>query len=168
MLPAVPETPAGAPAVPRTSAVAALVATGLGSGYAPVAPGTAGSLVGLALFWPLSHLGLTAQLAATAVLFFAGVKSSAMLAARVGRKDPGLVVVDEVAGMWITLLLLPSTPAVAALGFLAFRALDVLKPYPARQLEALPGGWGIMCDDVMAGVYANLVVRIVLRAWAGA
>jgi phosphatidylglycerophosphatase A len=168
MLPAVRETPAAAPAASRASAVAALVATGLGAGYAPLAPGTAGSLLGLALFWPLSHLGPTAQLAATAALFFAGVKSSTMLAARLGRKDPGLVVVDEVAGIWITLLLLPFTPAVAALGFLAFRALDVLKPYPARQLEALPRGWGIMCDDVMAGVYANLVVRIVLRAWAGA
>lgn len=168
MLPAVRETPAAAPAAPRASVVATLVATGLGAGYAPVAPGTAGSLLGLALFWPLSQLGPTAQLAATVVLFFAGVKSSTMLAARLGRKDPGLVVVDEVAGIWITLLLLPFTPAVAALGFVAFRALDVLKPYPARQLEALPRGWGIMCDDVMAGVYANLVVRIVLRAWAGA
>jgi phosphatidylglycerophosphatase A len=168
MLPAARETPAGAPPAPRGRGLAALVATGLGAGYAPVAPGTAGSLVGLALFWPLSHLGPAVQLAATAVLFLAGVKSATVLAESVGRKDPGLVVVDEVAGMWITLLFLPFTPAAAALGFLAFRALDVWKPYPARQLEALPGGWGIMCDDLMAGVYANLVVRVLLRAWAGA
>jgi phosphatidylglycerophosphatase A len=168
MLPAARETPAGAPPAPRGRGLVALVATGLGAGYAPLAPGTAGSLVGLALFWPLSHLGPAVQLAATAVLFLAGVKSATLLARSVGRKDPGLVVVDEVAGMWVTLLFLPFTPAVATLGFLAFRALDVWKPYPARQLEALPGGWGIMCDDLMAGVYANLVVRVVLRAWAGA
>jgi phosphatidylglycerophosphatase A len=150
---------------PRTSRVAALVATGLGSGYSPIAPGTAGSLVGLALFWPLRDLGLPVQLAALLLLFFVGVKSATSLAAGMGRKDPGLVVVDEVAGMWTTLLLLPYTPSVAALAFIAFRVMDVFKPYPARQLEALPGGWGIMCDDLMAGVYANLLVQVVLRAW---
>lgn len=161
------ETPAEGAVRPRTSRVAALVATGLGSGYSPIAPGTAGSLVGLALFWPLRDLGLPVQLAALALLFVVGVKSSTSLAAGVGRKDPGLVVVDEVAGMWTTLLLLPFTPAVAALAFVAFRVMDVVKPYPARPLEALPGGWGIMCDDLMAGVYANLLVQVLLRAWGG-
>jgi phosphatidylglycerophosphatase A len=162
-----PDTPASASAPARASVVAALVATGLGVGYSPVAPGTAGSLIGLVLFWPLSALGLPAQLAALTLLFFTGVRSSTAVAVQVGRKDPGLVVVDEVAGMWTALLVLPFTPAVAGLAFVAFRAMDVLKPYPARELEALPRGWGIMCDDLMAGVYANLLVRVVLRAWAG-
>jgi len=72
------------------------------------------------------------------------------------------VVVDEVAGMWTTLLWVPFTPVWAALAFVAFRVMDVLKPYPARQLEALRGGWGIMADDLMAAVYANLLVRIAL------
>jgi phosphatidylglycerophosphatase A len=162
-----PDTPASASAPARASVVAALVASGLGVGYSPVAAGTAGSLVGLALFWPLSGLGLPAQLAALTLLFFTGVRSSTAVAVQVGRKDPGLVVVDEVAGMWIALLVLLFTFAVAGLAFVAFRAVDVLKPYPARELEALPRGWGIMCDDLMAGVYANLLVRVVLRAWAG-
>jgi phosphatidylglycerophosphatase A len=153
---------------PRVGRLAALVATGLGSGYSPVAPGTAGSLVGLALFWPLSHLGLPLQLGALALLVAVGIRSASSLAAGVGRKDPGLVVVDEVAGMWTTLLLLPFTPAVAAAAFVAFRIMDVFKPWPARQLEALPEGWGIMCDDLMAGVYANLLVQVLLRAWGGA
>jgi phosphatidylglycerophosphatase A len=78
------------------------------------------------------------------------------------------VVVDEVAGMWTSLLLLPFTPAVVAAAFVAFRVMDVTKPYPARQLEALPGGWGIMSDDMMAGVYANLLVRVALATWGGA
>ncbi|HVR70433.1 MAG TPA: phosphatidylglycerophosphatase A [Vicinamibacteria bacterium] len=153
-------------AAPRPNGVAALVATGLGAGYSPVAPGTAGSLVGLALFWPLSGLAVSVQLAALAALFLVAVVSSRTLAAAVGRKDPAVVVVDEVAGMWTTLLFLPFTPVVAALAFLAFRAMDVVKPWPARQLEALPGGWGIVCDDMMAGVYANLLVHLALRAWA--
>jgi phosphatidylglycerophosphatase A len=153
---------------PRAGGAAALVATALGAGYAPVAPGTAGSLVGLALFWPMSGLGWPVALAATAGLFLLGVRCASRVAAQVGRKDPGIVVVDEVAGMWVTLLAVPFTPATAALGFLAFRVMDVFKPYPARQLEALPGGWGIMADDIMAGVYANLLVQVLLRAWSAA
>jgi phosphatidylglycerophosphatase A len=149
-----------APAAPNV--VARLVATGLGSGYSPIAPGTAGSAVGLALFWPLAHLPLAVQVAATVAVFVAGVAAATHVADRVGLKDPGLVVVDEVVGMWVTLLLVPFTPVTAAIGFVAFRVMDVFKPYPARQLEHLRGGWGIMADDVMAGVYANLLVRIAL------
>ena len=78
------------------------------------------------------------------------------MARLVGRKDPGIVVVDEVVGQWVTLAALPFTPVTAALGFLLFRVMDVVKPWPARDLERLPGGWGIMADDVMAGVYAHL------------
>jgi phosphatidylglycerophosphatase A len=145
---------------------ATVVATAFGAGFSPIAPGTAGSLVGLALFWPLQWAGVWVQLAATAVLYFAGVAASARLARRLGRKDPGAAVVDEVVGMWVSLLFLPFTPATAAAGFVLFRVLDVFKPYPARQFEALPGGWGIMTDDVMAGIYANLLLRAFLRALA--
>ena len=152
----------------RGRGAAALVATALGAGYSPVAPGTAGSLVGLLLFWPLSGLGLLPQLLAVAAVFALGVRCSTVVAAEVGRKDPGMVVVDEVAGMWVTLIAVPFTPVTAALGFAAFRVMDVFKPYPARQLEALPAGWGIMSDDMMAGVYANLLVQVLLRAWGTA
>lgn len=138
------------------------MATGLGSGYAPVAPGTAGSLVGLLLFWPLSRLPVAVQAAVLVVGFLVGSAASTRVAARLGRKDPGLVVVDEVVGMWVTLLGLPFGPLTAGVGFLAFRVMDILKPFPAGRLEGLPAGWGIMADDVMAGVYANLLVRLVL------
>jgi len=143
-----------------------VVATAFGAGYAPIAPGTAGSLVGLALFWPLQLAAPWVQLVVTAAAYLAGVAASARLARRLGRKDPGAAVVDEVVGMWLSLLFLPFTPATAAAAFLLFRVLDVFKPYPARQLESLPGGWGIMTDDVMAGVYANLLLRAGLRAMA--
>jgi phosphatidylglycerophosphatase A len=146
----------------RPNAVARIVATGLGSGYSPVAPGTAGSAVGLLLFWPLAHLPIAAQLTVTLVVLLAGVAAATHLAERLGIEDPGVVVIDEVVGMWVTLLFLPFTPVTAAVGFFAFRAMDVFKPWPARQLEHLHGGWGIMADDLMAGVYANLLVRIAL------
>jgi phosphatidylglycerophosphatase A len=144
------------------------IATGFGSGYSPVAPGTVGSLVGLALFWPLAGLGTAVQLLALAAVTVVGVRAADVVARREGRKDPGLVVVDEIAGQWVTLLALPFTPLVAALGFLAFRVMDVVKPWPARQLEALPGGLGIVADDLMAGVYAQLIVRVLLRAFESA
>ena len=142
--------------------VAAVVATGFGAGYSPIAPGTAGSLVGLLLFWPLRSLPTPIQVAVLVAVFLAGVAAGARVARSVGVEDPGIVVVDEVAGMWTTLLFLPFTPFTAGLGFVLFRVMDVWKPYPARQLEDLPGGWGIMADDLMAAVYANLLVRIAL------
>lgn len=141
-----------------------VVATGLGSGYSPFAPGTAGSAVGLILFWPLRDVPMAVQAGATVLVSLLGIVCADDLARRVGRKDPGLVVVDEVAGMWVTLLGLPFTPLVAVAGFLLFRVMDVFKPWPARQLEALPGGWGIVCDDLMAGIYANLLLRAGLLA----
>jgi phosphatidylglycerophosphatase A len=145
--------------------VATAVATGLGSGYAPLAPGTAGSLVGLALFWPVYHLTLAGQAVATALVFALGVAAAGHVAGRLRIEDPGLVVADEVVGMWVSLLGLPLTWVTAAAGFVLFRVFDVFEPYPARDLERLPGGWGIMCDDVMAGVYANLLLRVGLLAW---
>lgn len=145
---------------------ATVIATAFGAGYSPIAPGTAGSLVGLALFWPLQLAPPWVQVAIIVAAYFGGVAASTRLARLMGRKDPGAAVVDEVVGMWLSLLFLPFTPATAAAAFLLFRVLDVFKPYPARQLEALPGGWGIMTDDVMAGVYANLLLRAGLRALA--
>ena len=141
------------------------IATGLGSGYSPFAPGTAGSAVGLALFWPMRDATPAVQVAVVLIGFFVGVAASTHLAHRVARKDPGLVVWDEVVGMWVTMALLPFTPLTAVAGFLLFRVMDVVKPWPARQLEALPDGWGIMADDVFAGIYAHLALRVVLMVW---
>jgi phosphatidylglycerophosphatase A len=144
---------------------AKLVATGLGSGYSKIAPGTAGSLVGLVLFLPLAGRSWPVQLAATAVVTIVGALAADRVAKLLGRKDPGLVVVDEVAGQWITFVSLPFTPAIALAGFVLFRAMDVVKPWPARALERLPGGLGIMADDVAAGIFAQLVLRAGLAIW---
>lgn len=143
-------------------AAARVLATGLGSGHVFVAPGTVGSAVGLLLYWPLSALAVSGQIVACIALFVVGALASTRVAERVGQKDPGLVVVDEIVGMWVTLVSLPFVPLTAAVGFLLFRAMDVVKPWPARDLELWPGGWGIMADDVVAGVYAQLLLRVVL------
>ena len=144
---------------------ARVVATAFGSGYAPFAPGTAGSAVGLLLFWPLAGVAWPWQVGACVAVFFVGVAAAGRVARNLGIEDPGLVVVDEVAGQWITLTALPFTPAVALAGFVLFRVMDVVKPWPARDFERLHGGWGIMMDDVMAGVYAHLVLRVGLLVW---
>jgi phosphatidylglycerophosphatase A len=145
--------------------VSTAIATGFGSGYSPFAPGTAGSAVGLLLFWPMRAAGPTVQVAVIVAGFFVGVVACTRLARRIRRKDPGLAVWDEVVGMWTTMALLPFTPLTAAAGFVLFRIMDVVKPWPARQLEALPDGWGIMTDDLFAGIYAHLALRVLLLVW---
>ena len=137
-----------------------LVATGLGAGYFPVAPGTWGSLPGLALAWGLARLaGDWAVAAGAAVVSVLGVWAAGRAESILGEKDPGPVVVDEIAGQMVSLLFLPQSPRVLVGGFLLFRALDVLKPWPANRLEDLPGGSGIMADDLMVGLYANLILH---------
>jgi len=144
---------------------ARVVATVFGSGYSAVAPGTAGSAVGVLLFWPMAAIAWRWQAAASAVLFVVGSLAAGRVARGVGRKDPGIVVVDEVVGQWVTLTALPFTPLTAALGFVLFRVMDIVKPWPARELESVPGGWGIMADDVAAAVYAHLALRAGLLVW---
>jgi len=141
------------------------LATGAGSGCSPFAPGTAGSAVGLLLFWPMQRLTVPGQLLVVAAVLVTGTLAATHVALRAGAKDPGIVVVDEVVGQWVSLLLHPFTLTTAVLGFLLFRLTDVVKPYPARDLERLPGGVGIMADDVMAGIYANLLLRVMLLVW---
>ena len=121
--------------------------------------------MGLLLFWPLSRLPFAGQVGVTVALFLLGTLAATHVANRLGLKDPGIVVVDEVVGQWVSLLLLPLTPVTMVCGFLLFRLLDVVKPWPARDFERLPDGWGIMADDVMAGIYANLLVRVGLLVW---
>jgi phosphatidylglycerophosphatase A len=145
--------------------LATAVATGLGSGYSPLAPGTAGSLLGLVLFWPLHGLTTAGQIAVAAVLFGVGVGAAGSVARRAGTEDPGIVVVDEIVGMWVSLLFVPLGTGTVLAAFVLFRVMDVVKPYPARQLERLPGGWGVMADDLMAGIYANLLLRVGLLVW---
>jgi phosphatidylglycerophosphatase A len=142
------------------------IATVLGVGYAPVAPGTFGSAAGLLIWW-LLPASTTVQAAAIILTFVAGSWGGNVAERHFGRTDPGQVVIDEVMGMLITLFLNPVGWKGALAGFLLFRVFDVIKPYPANKLEQLHGGVGVMADDGMAAIYANLVLRAGLRLIIG-
>ena len=216
------EIPGGATASEKKPRLAMIIATAFGVGYLPKAPGTFGSLVGIAvaiLTHPvclfilieamISHsrsvgigfdvpplqerwafvILLVPSLLAFLVVSAIGVWSSTVMAARAGISDPQFVVIDEVAGMMLTLVLgiaplslpthlLPTENASVfalysglsllnwrylLLGFLLFRLFDIWKPFPVRQLERLPRGWGIMADDWMAGIYAAILLRVALH-----
>ena len=143
-----------------------------GVGYLPLAPGTFGSLVGVGIFLLLVRATAGIPLVVvvvglTLVVTFAGIWAGSRIEELSGRKDPGKVVVDEVAGQLIALFPLTlfaqwSTGAVI-LSFILFRFFDIVKPYPANRLQDLHGGMGIMFDDLVAGVYAAVIVSIILK-----
>ncbi len=142
---------------------ARLLATFFGVGSFPLVPGTAASAVA-ALGYKLSLHDLSLPLFALLVagLFFVGTWSAAVHAAELGVPDPGRIVIDEVCGQLVALAFLPSDWTAVAAAFVLFRVFDIIKPWPIRRLERLPGGWGIMADDVGAGLAAAVVGRLVL------
>ena len=132
-------------------------------GFFPFAPGTAGSAAALALFVPVRWTGsLSLELAVAVLVAVAGVWAATEAEKALGLQDPGPVVIDEVAGMLVSLLFLPGSWPVIAAAFLVFRIFDIIKPWPCGALERLPGGLGIMADDLAAGVYANLTIQILI------
>lgn len=137
-----------------------MFATAFGVGFAPVAPGTWGSLAALPVGWAIAAAFGTAGLCVAAVAVFAvGVWSADGAARRLGREDPGPVVIDEVCGQWIVLLATPLELAWYAAAFALFRLFDIVKPWPASWADRrLAGGLGIMLDDVFAGVYGAAAV----------
>jgi phosphatidylglycerophosphatase A len=148
--------------------LAVFIATVGYSGYSPVAPGTVGSLAGLAVYllvwWAQS---IVVEVALIVLLFAAGVWAGTIAERYFGGIDPGPIVIDEVVGMLITLAFLPVGLSGAIAGFFVFRIFDVIKPFPADRLERLHGGLGVMADDAMAAVYANLTLRLVFWAAPG-
>jgi phosphatidylglycerophosphatase A len=136
-----------------------LLATGFGSGRSPVAPGTAGTLAVIPIYallaWGLSPTALLLVAVAFVPLAIAAAGTEA---AATGVKDPSIVVVDEWAGYLITVAAHPFSWSMVLAGFVVFRILDVVKPFPIRRLEDLPGGYGIVLDDVAAGIYGALIL----------
>ena len=146
--------------------VAIVIATVGGAGWSPVAPGTVGSAVALGLIWfvPGDRLGLVVFFVVVTVV---GVWAADRAERRLGGKDPGAIVIDEVAGMTLSVMFFPRTPAVLLAGFVLFRIFDVVKPPPARGSQKLSGGVGVMVDDLIAGLYAAAVLALarVTIAW---
>ena len=155
---AAPDRPAG-----RGDRLALAIATVGGIGYVPFAPGTFGSLPGLAAAWAAqAWLGPWSAVPLAAVLAAVGIAVSGRAARALGRPDPGPVVIDETAGQVLALAGAPASAAAYAAGFVLFRAFDIIKPPPARRLERLSGGLGIVADDLAAGVYAAIVLHVAM------
>jgi len=155
----------------KKSAWAFAIATFFGAGRLKPGPGTWGS-VGALLVWtafarlahPTPHILLLALLAGIALALIFGVPAATIAARESGKHDPGFVVIDEVAGQWITLLFCPPDWQHALIALALFRLFDITKPFPVRNLERLPEGWGIVFDDVAAGLYA-LGIASLVRLW---
>ena len=131
------------------------------TGYFPFAPGTVGSAVGVALYLFVGGLGSSWILGLTLVVFtFTGIWAAGVVEHSQEREDPSIVVVDELAGMLLSFLLLPLSWLGIVAGFFVFRLLDIIKPFPCRQAERLGGGLGIMADDLVAGLYTNAILRL--------
>lgn len=134
-----------------------MLASAFGAGYAPVASGTVGSFLTVVAVWLLPVTPqriLVALIAVTVVGVWAGSRVERVL----GRKDPGIIVIDEVAGMLLSVILLPPTIPALVTAFLLFRLFDIWKPFPARESQVLTGGVGVMVDDLIAGLYALVLV----------
>ena len=139
-----------------------LIATGFGVGYSPVAPGTLGTLVAIPVYYFLSDIPSPLYEITLISFFYLSVWISENAETFFGKKDDPRIVIDEVMGFLITMLWVPKTMRFIIIGFLLFRFFDILKPFPIRRLERrLKGGFGVVWDDVMAGVYANVMLQII-------
>lgn len=140
------------------------MATGGCAGYLPGAPGTYGTLVAIPLCYLVSRLGQVQAILFVVLFLGLAVWVSHEAEKLFEKRDPGSIVIDEMGGLLVTLLLIPWSYVNLVIGFLVFRVLDIAKPFPIRRLESrLPGGWGIVGDDVLAGIIANLILRVVTR-----
>jgi phosphatidylglycerophosphatase A len=138
-----------------------LFASAVFSGYSPVASGTVGSAVALLFYFIPGFESFTIIGPSILIVFLGGIKAGAAMEKRYGH-DPAEVTIDEVLGMWISLLLLPKIIFIVIAAFFIFRFFDIIKPFPARKFDAMHGGLGIMMDDVIAGIYTNIVLQIAL------
>ncbi len=139
--------------------VAKIIGSTFGAGYSPIAPGTAGSLVAIIALWFIPF-SLSSLIIASIIFFVIGVWAATLCEQEWGH-DPGKVVWDEVVGMMVTVTLMPKQLVIYLLAFILFRLFDILKPFPANKSQQLPKGWGVMVDDVIAAIFANIVLHIV-------
>ena len=138
-----------------------LVATGFGAGFSPVVPGTMGTLVGIPVYLVLSEIPSPLYELTLAAFFFLSSWISGKAQDYWEEKDAPRIVIDEIMGFLVTMLWVPVTAITVLCGFILFRLFDITKPFPVRRLERVKGGYGVVLDDVMAGVYANIALRLV-------
>jgi phosphatidylglycerophosphatase A len=140
----------------RWSKTSHLLATGFGAGYVPLIPGTIGSLWGLPLVWGIQLIvdDPLVRAVLAAIIFFAGILICGAAEKQFEKEDPGQIVFDEIAAFPVVFLFVEMTLLTAVIGFVLFRLFDIFKPWPIRKIERLPGGLGVMADDLVAGIYA--------------
>ncbi|MBM4277213.1 MAG: phosphatidylglycerophosphatase A [Deltaproteobacteria bacterium] len=140
-----------------------ILATGLGVGYSPIAPGTLGTLLAIPIYFFLSEIPFPLYEITLAGFFFLAIWVSDKTGAVFGKKDDQRIVIDEMIGFFITMLWVTKTPFFILVGFILFRFFDILKPFPIRRFEKVRGGFGVVLDDVMAGVYANILLHLLYQ-----
>ncbi len=143
-----------------------LIATGFGVGYSPIAPGTLGTLLAIPIYYFLSGISSPLYEITLVGFFFLSVWISENAERFFGKKDDQRIVIDEIIGFLVTMLWVPKTIRFIIIGFILFRFFDILKPFPIRRLEkGLKGGYGVVLDDVVAGVYANIILHLIGRIY---
>lgn len=160
---AAPPRPAPPPLRGAADVTAHVLSVWFGCGHVPIAPGTAGTVGAIPLYLLLRPHGPVAVAIAALVVTLIGIWASGRVERRLGLEDPQIVCIDEVAGVLVAWIAAPATTAALVVGFVAFRVFDQLKPWPARTAERLPGGPGIMLDDVAAGLWAAAVLLLCRR-----
>src|SRR4030042_3987812 len=139
-----------------------VMATGFGVGYSPLAPGTLGTLIAIPFYYFLSEIPSPIYEITLIASFFLSVWISENAEIFFGKKDDSRIVIDEIIGFFITMLWIPKTTLFIIIGFILFRFFDILKPFPIRLIDKrLKGGFGVVLDDVMAGVYANIILHLI-------
>lgn len=133
------------------------------AGYSPAAPGTFGTLIGIPLYLILFPQGTKAYIIFTALFIVLGVEISSLAETIFNEHDSPKIIIDEIAGFLVTMLFIPFNIKFILSGFILFRIFDIWKPVPISQLQKLPGGAGIMADDILAGIYSNLILRIMIH-----
>ncbi len=147
--------------------LARIISTGLGIGYFPKAPGTVASLATVIVFWLCPGLSALPFILLCVFIILVGIVTSSITEKEFQQKsgdsslhDPGIIIIDEIAGMLVALIALPKTVPIVIAAFILFRLFDIVKPFPVNKAEKLPTGWGIMADDVVAGILSNVILQL--------
>lgn len=138
------------------------MATGFGAGYSPIAPGTLGTLLAIPIYYFLSEMSFPLYELTLITFFFLSCWISGQAQQYFGKKDDQRIVIDEMMGFFVAMLWVPQTPLFILVGFILFRFFDILKPFPIRRFEKVGGGFGVVLDDVMAGIFANVILRLII------
>ncbi|MBS3921236.1 MAG: phosphatidylglycerophosphatase A [Deltaproteobacteria bacterium] len=137
-----------------------ILATGFGVGYSPIAPGTLGTLLAIPIYYFLSEMSSPLYELTLITFFFLSCWISGQAQQYFGKKDDQRIVIDEMMGFFITMLWVTKTPLFILVGFFLFRFFDIFKPFPIRRFEKVRGGFGVVLDDVMAGIFANIILHV--------